>query len=101
MKTIETPPRGKRCRFDHSREALMQQRLTIYKNLVGSPYNPRNSPGSKSPYPKSPPMINKSYPRNLDNSLNVNYNPPLHNRDSIAPPTLAIHNTPTTPLSSN
>ena len=32
--------RGKRCRFDHSREALMEQWLTLYKELIGSPYNP-------------------------------------------------------------
>ena len=31
----------------------MQQWLSLYKDLIGSPYNPRNSPGSKSPYPQS------------------------------------------------
>ena len=33
----------------------MQQWLTLYKDLIGSPYNPRSSAGGKSPYPKSPP----------------------------------------------
>ena len=31
----------------------MQQWLSLYKGLIGSPYNPRNSPGSKSPYTKN------------------------------------------------
>ena len=31
----------------------MQQWLFLYKDLNLSPYNPRNSPGGKSPYPKN------------------------------------------------
>ena len=88
---------GKRFRFDHSREALMQQWLSLYKDLIGSPYNPRNSSGGRSPYPKSPKHDNPHL-RNPDNLLKDNLYPTLLHRDLSPHPVLATHNAPPTPL---